>query len=414
MSAPRCFPGRVLNTRYRLDEIIGKGAVATVWRAFDLRTERPCAIKMLNAANSESADERRRLAREGTLVSRLCHPSLLQMYALDEDSDGTPFLVMEWIRGCTLREILRLRGRLSFEQASHVLRQIGSALACAHSMGVLHRDLKPQNIVLTAVGDENLSGCDLGQALVKVVDFGLAGDCEASRSASICAPLARDIEYRSPELQEAGSVVDARSDQWSLAVIAYELLAGVQPFHDLDPVRLALQIRDGRFTPLSLHRPDLPPYVGAAIDRALSVASRDRFASVADFVRALHGSWPRMFRVATVAEVEPTAAAPVDLQTATGERAKPALLRSPGRAAAVALLALLALAMPLSWVGGISRRPVPPQPGAGELYAGDATAPAISPTARRSPAPPEAIPPLRLADPRPASDFPPLRLAEGD
>lgn len=413
MSAPRCFPGRVLNNRYRMDEVVGRGAVATVWRGRDLQHDRPCAIKILNPATASDAAERRRLAREGALVSRLCHPNLPLMYAHDEDPDGTPFLVMELVVGRTLREFLRLRGRLSFEQASPLLRQIGSALTSMHAMGVLHRDLKPQNIVMGMPTDAKGHPSDIQGAVIKVVDFGLAAEREVGRAASICAPLARDLEYRAPELQEAAGLVDARSDQWSLAVIAYELLAGVQPFHDTDPVHLALQIRDGRFTPLGLHRPELPAYVGAAIDRALSVPGHERFASVSEFIRALHGDWPRMFRIATPVTAEADLAPPVEVLAVTGERDQPSRLRSPMRAAAVALLTTLAFAMPLSWVAGISGRRADPRPDTSDLFASRSNAPPTSRTAvpSREPSP---IPPLRPADPLPAAAFPPLRLHERD
>lgn len=416
MSAPRCFPGRVLNKRYRLDEVVGRGAVATVWRGRDLQHDRPCAIKILNPATASDAAERRRLAREGALVSRLCHPNLPLMYAHDEDPDGTPFLVMELVAGRTLREFLRLRGRLSFEDASHLLRQIGSALTSMHAMGVLHRDLKPQNIVMGMPTDATGHTSDIQGAVIRVVDFGLAAEREVGRAASICAPLARDIEYRAPELQEAAGMVDARSDQWSLAVIAYELLAGVQPFHDTDPVHLALQIRDGRFTPLGLHRPELPAYVGAAIDRALSVPGHERFASVSEFIRALHGDWPRMFRIATpttAVSAEADLAPPVEVLSAAGERDQPSRLRSPMRAAAVALLTTLAFAMPFSWVAGISSRRGDPRPDTADLFASRSNAPPVSSAALQSKEP-SPIPPLRPADPLPATAFPPLRLQEQD
>ncbi len=414
MSAPRCFPGRVLSGRYRLDAIIGRGAVATVWRGCDLRSERACAIKILNAESAGSSHERRRLAREGALVSRLCHPNLALIYALAEDSDGTPFLVMELLVGRTLRDVLHLRGRLTFEQASHLLRQIGSALACAHTMGVLHRDLKPQNIVLELPQVAGDQAFDVERAVVKVVDFGLASERDEPGTASICAPLARDIEYRAPELQEEGAQVEARSDQWSLAVIAYELLAGVQPFRDTDPVHLALQIRDGRFTPLSLHRPDLPAYVGAAIDRALSVRAHDRFASVSDFVRALHGDWPRMFRIATPVATEQEPAPPVELLAPAMESGRSSRLRRPLRAAAGLMLAGLAVLMPLSWLGGVSGRPSSRRSADADLYASQVSASAVQPSAPSHARLPHPIPPLRTADPLPRGELPPLRLSDED
>lgn len=412
MSAPSCFPGRVLNGRYRLDEIVGKGAVATVWRGYDLQGERVCAIKMLNPATAGDSRERRRLAREGALVSRMCHPNLPLMHALDVTLEGAPFLVMEYLPGRTLRDLLQLRGRLSFAQASHLLRQVGSALASAHAMGVLHRDLKPQNIVLQVSTSATDQAFDVLQAVVKVIDFGSAGEREKSDEASICAPLARDIEYRAPELQEEGGPVDARADQWSLAVVAYEILAGVQPFRDADPVHLALQIRDGRFTPLSLHRPDLPAYVAAAIDRALSVKPSDRFASVTDFVRALHGDWPRMFRVATPLRAEPEGGPAAELFGAVSERSTPPRLPTPFRAAAGLLLAMLAFAMPFSFTAGVAGHRYAPAAGVSELTAERLTSSATnrldSPrTTARSP-----IPPLRAADPLPGDTFPPLRLPD--
>ena len=411
MSAPRCFPGRVINHRYRLGETIGKGQVATVFRAHDLRSDRPCAIKILNAESARDATLRRRLAQEGSLSSRLCHPNLPLVYALDEDQDGTPFLVMELLDGPNLHTILRQQGRLSLAQATHVLQQLVRGVRCAHTLGIVHRDLKPQNILLVpSHHDPNERTIDVLQATVKIVDFGLATDTQATRAASISAPLCVDMEYRAPELLGAAALIDARVDQWSLAVIAYEILAGVRPFSDADPVRLALQIRAGRFTPLSLHRPDLPPHVSAAIDRALSVAPRDRFASVEAFGNALQGHFPRMFRVATpAADSAADCAAGMDLFAAVIERNRAGRDTWLLRSLALTTLAIVAFTMPFSWVASVTQRHAQISLAAVETPASGAPVSAeIGPlaSARQRHA---AIPPLRPADPDPAVQYPPLR-----
>ncbi len=419
MSAPRCFPGRVIKNRYRLDEVIGKGKVATVFRAYDLRSDRPCALKILHAESARDDNQRNRLAREGALASRLCHQNLPLVYAIDEDSDGTPFLVMELLDGPTLQTILGQQGRLSLAQASHVLQQLVRGVACAHALGVLHRDLKPQNIlVVPNTRDAKERTTDVLNATIKIVDFGLAGEAQSTRAASISAPLGLDMEYRAPELLGPAAVADARVDQWSLAVIMYELFAGVRPFAESDPVRLALQIREGRFTPLSLHRPDLPPYISAAIERALSVKPSERFSSVEDFGRALQGKWPRIFRIATPIQVDEEdpgidrLTAGHDLFAAVMERARPGRDSWLLRTMAVATVALLAFAMPFSWVGGVTSQ----RNGTGAVSLQAATQPrklgsdalplaALALTRKTA-----AIPPVRPADRDPTVRYPPLRL----
>ena len=280
--------GRVLNERYRIEAVLGRGAVGAVYCAMDLRTGRLCAIKILHTAVDENSDAHARFVNEGQIVAQLFHPNIVEMQEFGSDEDGTPFLVMEMLHGPTLLDLIRGGGRLPLSRVIHIARQVGSALHAAHSVGIVHRDIKPQNIVLHR--DSSESGRGGGKETVKVVDFGLSRMLSARGQQTAPGIIVGTIEYMSPEATSGRREdVDARTDQWALAVVVYRLLSGTLPYQDRDPVRLLLKIRSGRHVPLSQHVPVLPPFVSAAVERALAKDKQQRFDSVQDFVRALQG-----------------------------------------------------------------------------------------------------------------------------
>ena len=280
--------GRVLSQRYRVEAVLGRGAVGSVYRATDLSSGRPCAIKILHAAAGEDADAHARFVNEGQIIAQLFHPHIVDLQEFGTDADGTQFLAMELLSGPTLLDVIRHGKRLPLSRVVEIARQVGSALHAAHSVGIVHRDIKPQNIVL------HRDGADVGpgacKEVVKVVDFGLSRMLSPRDPHTAPGIIVGTVEYMSPEATTGRrEEVDARTDQWALAVVVYRLLSGSLPYQSDDAVRLLLKIRRDAHVPLAKHVPSLPPFVSAAVERALCKDKLGRFESVQDFVRALQG-----------------------------------------------------------------------------------------------------------------------------
>lgn len=278
--------GQVLAERYQLEEVLGKGSMGAVYRAVDQKLRHSCAVKVLHRLVDSQDELYGRFVTEAAAITQLFHPNIVQVREFGQER-GAPFLVMEFLRGRDLHSLLQERTRLSLIQTLDILRQVGSALHCAHTQGIVHRDIKPKNIFLSR--QTNAYGDDF--EVVKVVDFGLSkflgrkGRNETSQGTILGTP-----EYMSPEATLGlPSAVDYRTDQWALGVMAYRMLSGRLPFDSDDMVTLLLEIRDRQPAPLARLVPELPAHVDAAIRRALAKRKEDRFATVQDFVRALDG-----------------------------------------------------------------------------------------------------------------------------
>jgi serine/threonine protein kinase len=204
---------RTLNSRYTLDGEIGRGGMGVVYRAEDAQMRRVVAIKTLPSIMTHNQELMRRFNSEIQHASRLEHPNIARVYDVGEDA-GTNYYVMQYIDGKSLRELLKEKGRLTLEEALPILEQVASALDYANSQGIIHRDIKPENILLNKAGN------------AYVVDFGIAKAAEGTRTTR---GMLGTPEYMSPE-QIRGEMVDGRSDQYSLAVVAYEMLTGQTPF----------------------------------------------------------------------------------------------------------------------------------------------------------------------------------------
>jgi serine/threonine-protein kinase len=266
-SAIRLEPGRIVGERYRLTRQLGRGGMGVVWAADDLRGAQPAALKLLHASSPEL---RRRLLREARIARALRHPHVVRV---DEViiSDGAPVLVMELLHGETLAQKLRRVGPLAPGEVAHVLLPAIRGVGYAHGRGVVHRDLKPDNLFLVAAGEGR-------EATVKVLDFGIA-KLTAEHLTSIVSGTLTSTgaimgtpHYMSPE-QLVGDTVDHRSDTWSLGVILYECLAGTKPFRGRTFGQLVYAIAGGQFEPLAQRAPHLPPSLCALVTRMLA---RDR------------------------------------------------------------------------------------------------------------------------------------------
>lgn len=275
---------RTICSRYRLESLIGSGSMGMVYQAIDEQTGQTCAVKLLRAHSPNRDQLIHRFLDEARIISRLYHPNIVEIFDHGEEQDGTLFLTMELLQGRDLHSLLQVEGRLPLGQTLSIARQIGSALHMVHLAGVVHRDIKPRNIFLV----EPTS--DSEQQHVKVIDFGLA---------KLLKPLAANQnsdglligtpEYLPPEAWSGISAeVDGRADQWALAVLLYRMLSGQLPFDQgNNTVSLAREILSATPQPLRQILPEVPEYVEAALQRALSKEKEKRFHCIAEFVRAL-------------------------------------------------------------------------------------------------------------------------------
>ena len=216
--------GKMLDNRYELLEVIGSGGMAVVYKAKCHRLNRLVAVKVLKSDLAEDADFRRRFRDESQAVAMLSHPNIVSVY--DVSRGETEYIVMELIDGITLKQYMERRGQLNWREALHFITQIMKALSHAHSRGIIHRDIKPQNIMVLRDGS------------VKVADFGIA--CLANAANTLTQEALGSVHYMSPE-QAKGDRTDARSDIYSAGVVLYEMLTGRLPFEGDSAVSVAIQ-----------------------------------------------------------------------------------------------------------------------------------------------------------------------------
>jgi serine/threonine-protein kinase len=251
--------------RYRLESVLGQGAMATVYRARDGASGRVVALKVMEGAPGDGPELKARFLREAEAAGRLHHRNVAAVYEVGEEG-GRPFIAMEYVEGTDLATALRERATLSLEWKLDVLRQICEGLDCAHAHGVVHRDLKPENVRLRPDGE------------VKIVDFGMAR--LASTKLTQQGALLGTVHYMSPE-QVEGREVDARSDVFAVGVVAYELFAGRKPFDGESPTQVLYRIvhepADMSLIPSTPYSPGLE----AIVARALAKAPADRYPGMA-------------------------------------------------------------------------------------------------------------------------------------
>ena len=264
---------RLLGDRYELDGVVGRGGMAEVYRARDIRLDRIVAIKTLRADLARDQTFQARFRREAQSAASLNNPSIVAVYDTGEDmSTGVPvpYIVMEYVDGRTVRDLLIEGHRLLPQRALEIISGVLRALEYSHQAGIVHRDIKPGNVMVTRNGD------------IKVMDFGIAramSDAQATMTQT--AQVIGTAQYLSPE-QARGERVDARSDLYSTGCLMYELLTGRPPFTGDSPVAIAYQhVRENPVPPSRLD-PDMPPWADAIVLRAMAKSPNDRYQSAAE------------------------------------------------------------------------------------------------------------------------------------
>lgn len=261
--------GRLLDGRYLIGTRIARGGMATVYAATDTRLDRLVAVKVMHPGLGDDGDVAARFVREARSAARLNHPNVVAVFDQGTD-DGTVFLVLEHVPGRTLRDVIRAEAPLSPRRALALLEQVLTALAAAHDAGIVHRDVKPENVLLAPDGR------------IKVADFGLARAVTAATAVS--GPLIGTVAYLAPELVlDAGA--DARSDVYAAGVLLYELITGAKPHAGETPLQVAYRHVHADVPPPSALVPSLPPYVDALVARA---TARDRDVRPTDARVLLH------------------------------------------------------------------------------------------------------------------------------
>lgn len=255
---------------------IGHGGMARVYLAHELALDRQVAVKVLSPLFAEYPEIVKRFQHEARTAGQLNHPHIVPVFAVYQ-GDGLSFFTMPFVKGASFREIIHEMGPLELEEALEFLRQAASGLAYAHQHGVIHRDVKPENMML-----EETTG------RLVLTDFGLAKALGAE-SLTVPGDMIGTPHYMSPEQLEDNVQVDGRCDEYSLAMVAYEMLAGEHPFGGGGFRELLMKQLNEDPSPLLERRPDLPEHVCDAIHRALSKSPHDRFDTVEQFVRAMLG-----------------------------------------------------------------------------------------------------------------------------
>jgi serine/threonine-protein kinase len=267
------MPGEMIAERYEVEELVGTGGMSSVYRARDTLLERLVALKVLHPHYSDDAEYVERFRREARSVAQLSHPHIVTVIDRGED-DGQQFIVFEYVDGENLKQLLARTGPLPARRALELAIEIADALTFAHEHGLVHRDVKPQNVLVSADGD------------AKVTDFGIARSLDVEHGVTQTGTVLGTSNYLSPE-QASGKPTTPSTDVYSLGVVLYELLTGEVPFPGENFVAVAMKHLHEQPPDVLEQRPDISMRLAAAVDRALEKDPALRFPSMDQFAREL-------------------------------------------------------------------------------------------------------------------------------
>ena len=264
------YLGKILGNRYRVLELIGVGGMAIVYRAYDSIDDRTVAIKILKDEYLANEEFRRRFKNESKAIAVLSHPNIVKVYDVNF-GDRLQYIVMEYVEGITLKEYIETKKQIDWREAVHFVSQILRALQHAHDKGIVHRDVKPQNIML------------LQNGTIKVTDFGIARFCRGdSRTLAADGPIG-SVHYISPE-QARGDITDDKADIYSVGVVLYEMLTGTVPFKSDSAVSVAImQVQAEAKRPTEIN-PSIPKGLEQITMHAMQKNPQERYQSAAEML----------------------------------------------------------------------------------------------------------------------------------
>jgi serine/threonine-protein kinase len=311
--------GEVIAGRYDLQEVVGTGGMSTVYRAHDRLLERTVALKVLHPHYGSDTEHAQRFRHEARAVAQLSHPSIVTVIDRGE-SDDRQFIVFEYVDGENLKQLCGRRGPLPVREALELTLQIAGGLAFAHAHGIVHRDVKPQNVLVDAGGS------------AKVTDFGIAHWLDAEHGMTLTGTVLGTSDYLSPE-QASGRPVTPATDVYSLGVVLFELLAGGIPFPGDNAVAVAMRHLHEPPPSLLGRRRDVSPRLAAAVERALAKDPAHRFGSMEAFAAELRGC---LDEPAVDVDAQPTLVVPGAARQPRRRSRLPAVLGLLGLLAALA------------------------------------------------------------------------------
>src|SRR5215216_3020506 len=307
--------GTLISERYRLEEKIGSGGMSSVYRAFDPTLERWVAIKLMHRDISHDPDQLERFRREARAVAQLNHPHVVTVIDAGED-DGAPYIVFEYVEGETLKDRIRRMGRLPVSEAVAYAIEIGRGLETAHASRLVHRDVKPQNVLIDPDGR------------AKVTDFGIARSLEA-QGLTAAGRVLGTTDYVSPE-QALGREVTPQSDIYSLGILLYEMLTGEAPFKADTHVAVAMKHVKEPLPDVQRQRPEVSAALAAVVERATAKETQNRYADVDEMIHDLE----EVLAIEAARTGHTTGEATTVLRTLPGDTSEfaPRRLRHPRRA----------------------------------------------------------------------------------
>lgn len=274
----------MLDDRYQMLEVIGIGGMAVIYKALDTRLNRYVAVKVLRDEVAQDPELHADFTNESQAIAKLSHPNIVAVYDVSS-SPMADYIVMELIEGITLKQYIQRRGALSWKESLHFSAQIARALSHAHSKGIIHRDIKPQNVMI------------LKDANIKVADFGIASLENRKREAE--GQAVGSVHYIAPE-QAKGYPADARSDVYSLGMVMYEMLTGVLPYDGDTPQEVAIKHIAGECPPPKELKPDIPEELERITLKAMSADIDKRYNSAVDLMRDLEAFRQKMLAIETI------------------------------------------------------------------------------------------------------------------